>query len=148
VKSDPGWSVVALRYFNPVGANESGLISESPGGIPNNLMPYVCVVATGKLPYLHIFGNDCETKDGTGERYFIHVMDLAEGHAAALKLPNLQNGFEAINLVTGVSHSILDLIRSFEEESDQKISVVIQARRIGDLPIYYSQADKARKLLG
>jgi len=148
VKSDPSWSVVALRYFNPVGAHESGLIGESPSGIPNNLMPYVCQVASGKLPHLNIFGDDYETKDGTGERDYIHVMDLAEGHSAALNLLSHQKGFEAINLGTGTSYSVLDLTRAFEEASNQKISKVIQARRSGDLPVYYSQAAKAKMLLG
>ncbi|QWD33992.1 UDP-glucose 4-epimerase GalE [Polynucleobacter paneuropaeus] len=148
VKSDPSWSVVALRYFNPVGAHESGLIGESPKGVPNNLMPYICQVASGKLPHLNIFGDDYETKDGTGERDYIHVMDLAEGHVAALNFVNQHPGFHAINLGTGVSYSVYDLIGAFEQAANSTIVRKVQPRRSGDLPIYYAKADKAKNLLG
>jgi len=148
VKSDPSWSVVALRYFNPVGAHESGLIGESPSGIPNNLMPYVCQVASGKLPHLNIFGDDYETKDGTGERDYIHVMDLAEGHVAALNFVDQYPGFHAINLGTGISYSVYDLIGAFEKAANCSIAKKVQPRRSGDLPIYYAKADRAKNLLG
>ncbi|QWD78270.1 UDP-glucose 4-epimerase GalE [Polynucleobacter sp. MWH-Svant-W18] len=148
VKSDPSWSVVALRYFNPVGAHESGLIGESPKGVPNNLMPYICQVASGKLPHLNIFGDDYETKDGTGERDYIHVMDLAEGHVAALNFVNQHPGFHAINLGTGVSYSVYDLIGAFEQAANSTIVRKVQPRRSGDLAIYYAKADKAKNLLG
>ncbi|QWD87302.1 UDP-glucose 4-epimerase GalE [Polynucleobacter paludilacus] len=148
VKSDPSWSVVALRYFNPVGAHESGLIGESPKGVPNNLMPYICQVASGKLPHLNIFGDDYETKDGTGERDYIHVMDLAEGHVAALNFVNQHPGFHAINLGTGVSYSVYDLIGAFEQAANSMIVRKVQPRRSGDLAIYYAKADKAKNLLG
>jgi UDP-glucose 4-epimerase len=146
-ESDSGWAVASLRYFNPVGAHESGLIGESPKGIPNNLMPYICQVAIGKQSHLSIFGDDYETKDGTGERDYIHVMDLAEGHAAALDLISKVSGFETINLGTGSSYSVLELIDTFENANKLKIPKLIKARRSGDLPIYYAKADKARKLL-
>ncbi|MBT8632123.1 UDP-glucose 4-epimerase GalE [Polynucleobacter paneuropaeus] len=145
--ADPDWSIVCLRYFNPVGAHESGLIGEHPRGMPNNLMPYVCQVASGKLPHLNIFGNDYETKDGTGERDYIHVMDLAEGHAAALDLVKSWTGFETINLGTSVTYSVLDLIGAFERSAKRTIAKVMQGRRSGDLPVYYAKADKAKQLL-
>jgi UDP-glucose 4-epimerase len=145
--AEPDWSIVCLRYFNPVGAHESGLIGEHPRGMPNNLMPYVCQVASGELPHLNIFGNDYETKDGTGERDYIHVMDLAEGHAAALDLVKRWTGFETINLGTSVTYSVLDLIRAFEKSAKRTIAKVMQGRRCGDLPVYYAKADKAKQLL-
>jgi UDP-glucose 4-epimerase len=145
--ADPDWSIVCLRYFNPVGAHESGLIGEHPRGMPNNLMPYVCQVASGKLPHLNIFGNDYETKDGTGERDYIHVMDLADGHAAALDLVKSWTGFETINLGTSVTYSVLDLIGAFERSAKRTIAKVMQGRRSGDLPVYYAKADKAKQLL-
>jgi UDP-glucose 4-epimerase len=146
--ADPDWSSVCLRYFNPVGAHESGLIGEHPRGMPNNLMPYVCQVASGKLPHLNIFGDDYETKDGTGERDYIHVMDLAEGHVAALNFVNQHPGFHAINLGTGVSYSVYDLIGAFEQAANSTIVRKVQPRRSGDLAIYYAKADKAKNLLG
>ena len=148
VRSDPSWSVVALRYFNPVGAHESGLIGELPSGIPNNLMPYVCQVASGKLPHLNVFGDDYETKDGTGERDYIHVMDLAEGHVAALDWVTQHCGFETINLGTGVAYSVYDLIGAFEKSAKCTIAKKVQPRRSGDLPIYFAKAEKAKNLLG
>ena len=145
--SDPAWSIAALRYFNPVGAHVSGLIGESPRGRPNNLMPYICQVASGKYSHLNVFGDDYDTKDGTGERDYIHVMDIAEGHAAALELVNERQGFEVINLGTGVAHSVFELIDAFERASRQTIKKLIQERRAGDLPIYYAKAEKAKNLL-
>jgi UDP-glucose 4-epimerase len=147
-KSDPQWSIVCLRYFNPIGAHESGLIGELPQGIPNNLMPYICQVVSGKLPHLNIFGDDYDTKDGTGERDYIHVMDLAEGHAAALAFTKHHRGWEAINLGTGIPYSVYDLISAFEKSANRDIERVVQARRDGDLPIYYAKVTKAKKLLG
>jgi UDP-glucose 4-epimerase len=146
-KSDPQWSMVCLRYFNPIGAHESGLIGELPQGIPNNLMPYICQVVSGKLPHLNVFGDDYDTKDGTGERDYIHVMDLAEGHAAALAYVNQHQGWQAINLGTGISYSVYDLINAFEKSSNQTIPKVVKERRSGDLPIYFAKANKAKSLL-
>jgi len=147
-KSDPSWSIACLRYFNPVGAHESGLIGELPKGVPNNLMPYICQVASGKLPHLNVFGDDYETKDGTGERDYIHVMDLAEGHAAAIEFVSKRQGIEVVNLGTGTPFSVYDLISAFEKAADCTIQRVVQSRRSGDLSIYYAKADKAKTLLG
>lgn len=146
-KSDSEWSIILLRYFNPVGSHESGLIGENPNGIPNNLMPYVMQVASGKLPYLKIFGDDYETRDGTGERDFIHIMDLVEGHLAALNYLEKNIGCEVFNLGSGTPISVLDIVRTYEKISGAKIPVKTVPRRDGDLPIYYSKADKARQLL-
>lgn len=146
-KSDPEWSIVCLRYFNPIGAHESGLIGELPQGIPNNLMPYICQVVSGKLPHLNVFGDDYDTKDGTGERDYIHVMDLAEGHTAALAFTSHHTGWEAINLGTGIPYSVYDLIGAFEKSANQVIPMVVKERRSGDLPIYFAKADKAKNLL-
>jgi UDP-glucose 4-epimerase len=148
VSSDANWSVAALRYFNPVGAHESGLIGELPRGIPNNLMPYVCQVASGKRSTLNIFGDDYDTKDGTGERDYIHVMDLAEGHVAALNFIKKNQGFYPINLGTGILYSVYDLVTAFETSANCTINKVVQPRRSGDLPIYYAKADKAKSVLG
>lgn len=147
-RSDPQWAIACLRYFNPVGAHQSGLIGENPQGIPNNLMPYVAKVASGELPHLNIFGNDYQTKDGTGERDYIHVMDLAEGHMSALNYLQTHHGWYAINLGTGTPLSVLDLVGAFEKVIDRKIMKVFAARRPGDLPIYYAKPDLARQLLG
>jgi UDP-glucose 4-epimerase len=146
-KSDPQWSIICLRYFNPIGAHESGLIGELPQGVPNNLMPYICQVVSGRLPHLNIFGDDYETKDGTGERDYIHVIDLAEGHAAALAYVNTHHGWQAINLGTGTPYSVYDLTGAFEKSAKQTIPKVVKERRSGDLPIYYAKADKAGQLL-
>ncbi len=146
-QSDDAWSIVCLRYFNPIGAHNCGLIGERPQGIPNNLMPYLCQVASGQLPHLNIFGDDYDTKDGTGERDYIHVMDLAEGHAAALALMNGQTGFEAINLGTGNPVSVYELVHAFERSIQRTIPRIVQKRRSGDLPIYYAKVDKASRLL-
>jgi UDP-glucose 4-epimerase len=146
--SDHGWSIVILRYFNPAGAHESGLIGEDPNGIPNNLMPYIAKVASGALPHLNIFGDDYETKDGTGERDYIHVVDLADGHMAALNFLRDQTGLDILNLGSGNSNSVLDLVASFEKVSGQRLKKTIVARRPGDLPIYYADPKKARVKLG
>jgi len=147
-KSNPEWSIACLRYFNPVGAHESGLIGELPNGVPNNLMPYVCQVASKKLPHINIFGDDYETKDGTGERDYIHVMDLAEGHAATLGWLTQHKGCEAINLGTGAPYSVYDLISAFEQAAQREIPRQVQDRRAGDLPIYYAEVKKAKAILG
>lgn len=147
-KSDPQWSIACLRYFNPVGAHESGLIGELPKGTPNNLMPYICQVAIGILPELNIFGDDYDTKDGTGERDYIHVMDLAEGHVAALNYVSTHTGWDAINLGAGTAYSVYDLVTAFEKSVQQAIPKKVQERRSGDLPVYYSEAKKAKSLLG
>jgi UDP-glucose 4-epimerase len=147
-QSDPSWSIACLRYFNPVGAHASGLIGELPKGIPNNLMPYVCQVASGKLPHLKIFGDDYETPDGTGQRDYIHVMDLAEGHLATLLYLESQPGCHFINLGTGQPYSVKQLVAAFESAIGITINQQIEARRIGDLPVCYATADKAKTLLG
>ncbi len=146
--SDPSWCVAILRYFNPVGAHESGLIGESPNGIPNNLMPYLVRVASGQLPHLNVFGNDYQTKDGTGERDFIHVMDLADGHLAAVDFLEKNSGCHTYNLGTGNANSVLEFVRSFEKVSGQAIPIKIAPRRDGDLPAYYATVDKAKRELG
>jgi len=144
-----GWlSAVILRYFNPVGAHKSGLIGESPRGIPNNLMPYITQVATGKLPELRIYGNDYPTNDGTGMRDYIHVVDLAKGHVRALEYCIKNPGVEVFNLGTGRGHSVLELIDIYERVNGIKIPSVINPRRPGDLPESYADATKAEKLLG
>jgi UDP-glucose 4-epimerase len=146
--SDPSWRVALLRYFNPVGAHESGLIGEDPNGIPNNLMPYVAKVAAGEFPHLKVFGDDYPTKDGTGERDFIHVMDLAEGHLAALKFLEKHGGCHTFNLGTGDAKSVMEIVNSFEKASGQSVPVKIAPRRDGDIPAYYANADKALQQLG
>lgn len=146
--SDSSWKITLLRYFNPVGAHDSGLIGEDPNGIPNNLMPYIMQVASGKLPHLNIFGNDYDTKDGTGERDYIHVMDLADGHVAALQYLKNHNGCEAFNLGTGKSVSVLELVKAYEKSCGKKISAKIAPRREGDLPIYYAKPSQAQDKLG
>lgn len=136
-----------MRNFDPVGANESGLIGEDPNGIPNNLMPYIAKVASGELTHLNIFGNDYETMDGTGERDYIHVMDLAEGHLAALNYLTQHSGCEIFNLGTGIPVSVLELIHEFEVASQGTIPTEVVARRAGDLPIYFASANKAKSLM-
>ena len=144
-----GWlSAVLLRYFNPVGAHDSGLIGESPQGIPNNLMPYITQVATGKLPVLNVFGNDYPTRDGTGVRDYIHVTDLAKGHVCALEYIAGRTGVEIINLGTGRGHSVLELVDMFERVSGVKIPINHAPRRAGDLPESYADVLKAERLMG
>jgi UDP-glucose 4-epimerase len=147
-ESDPEWRVACLRYFNPVGAHPSGLIGEDPQGIPNNLMPFIANVATGKLPVLKVFGTDYDTPDGTGVRDYIHVMDLAEGHLAALDFLQQHPGWHAINLGAGEGHSVLEVLRAFERASGKSLPWEAAPRRTGDLPAYYANAAKAAKLLG
>ena len=147
-RSDANWSIACLRYFNPVGAHSSGLIGENPSGIPNNLMPYVARVASGQLSELYIFGNDYDTKDGTGERDYIHVMDLAEGHMAAIDFLEKNSGWHAINLGTGEPHSVMELVSGFEKASGKVIPRKFVGRRPGDLPVYYAKVDQAQELLG
>ena len=146
--ADPAMSVVLLRYFNPIGAHESGLIGEAPNGIPNNLMPYLCQVAAGKLPRLNVFGDDYPTPDGTGVRDYIHVVDLAKGHAAALTYSAAHTGAEVFNLGTGRGSSVLDLVKSFEKVNGLKLPYVIAPRRAGDIAECYADASKAERLLG
>lgn len=146
--SDKDWSVSLLRYFNPVGAHESGLIGENPKGIPNNLMPYITQVALGKLKELSIFGNDYPTKDGTGVRDYIHVVDLADGHLKALDKINSTNGVMIHNLGTGVGYSVLDLVKAFEEANNLKINYKFAPRRPGDVVVCYADPTKAKNELG
>ena len=145
--SDSNWSISCLRYFNPVGAHQTGLIGENPNGIPNNLMPIVAQVATGRLPLLNIYGDDYETIDGTGMRDYIHVMDLAEGHLAAIEWLKKNQGCHYFNLGSGKSNSVLELVSEFEKASGKVIPRQVVSRREGDLPSYYAQADKAFRLL-
>jgi UDP-glucose 4-epimerase len=147
-KSDASWSIGCLRYFNPVGAHESGLIGEDPNDIPNNLMPYIAQVASGKLPKLNVFGNDYDTPDGTGVRDYIHVMDLADGHGAALRFLESHTGWHAINLGTGTGYSVLEMVTAFESASQQTVPYVIAPRREGDIASCYAKADKAKEQLG
>lgn len=146
--ADPEWNVVLLRYFNPIGAHKSGLIGENPNGTPNNLMPYVTQVAVGKRPHLSVFGNDYDTHDGTGVRDYIHVVDLAKGHVAAVKKLEEKAGLKLYNLGTGKGYSVLDIVKNFEEATGVKIPYVITARRPGDIATCYSNADLALKELG
>lgn len=146
-KADEKFKVIALRYFNPVGAHESGMIGEDPNGIPNNLLPYIAQVAIGKLESLGIFGGDYETKDGTGVRDYIHVMDLAEGHLKAMDhLPKLQ-GYKAYNLGAGVGYSVLEMVQAFEKASGRKVPYSIKPRRDGDLPAFWADARLAKQEL-
>ena len=147
-KADPTWSVVLLRYFNPVGAHESGLIGEHPNGIPNNLMPYISQTAIGKREHLNVFGNDYPTKDGTGVRDYIHVVDLAKGHVAAIEYLMRHTGEGVFNLGTGNGYSVLDMVHAFEEANGVKVPYVIAPRRPGDLPICYADPAKSREILG
>ena len=147
--ADPEWSVVLLRYFNPIGAHDSGLIGEDPNGIPNNLVPYITQVAVGKLRCLGVFGDDYPTKDGTGVRDYIHVVDLAEGHVAALKkFDDPHCGVKIYNLGTGVGYSVLDIVHAFEKCVGHKIPYEIKPRRAGDIPECYADCTKAYEELG
>lgn len=146
--SDPSWSITLLRYFNPIGAHESGMIGEDPKGIPNNLMPYIAQVAVGRLEKLHVFGNDYNTVDGTGVRDYIHVVDLAEGHVKAVQWVLNNTGCEEINLGTGNGTSVLELKDAFERASGVNISFVIDPRRPGDPDEVYADPTKAKELLG
>ena len=146
--ADPEWSIVLLRYFNPIGAHESGLIGEDPNGIPNNLLPYVAQVAAGIRPQLSVFGNDYDTPDGTGVRDYIHVVDLALGHLAALNYAETHTGAEAINLGTGHGTSVLEIVAAFEKASGRPVPYKICDRRPGDIATCYADTTKAAKLLG
>ena len=146
--SDPEFSVILLRYFNPIGAHESGLIGESPNGIPNNLMPYINQVACGKLEYLRVFGNDYNTIDGTGVRDYIHVVDLAQGHLKALDKARSFNGVEAYNLGTGTGYSVLQIVKAFEDATGVEIKYKIIERRPGDIATCYADPSKAKNELG
>ena len=146
--SDPEWSAVLLRYFNPIGAHESGRIGEDPNGIPNNLMPYVTQVAIGKRPQLSVFGNDYDTHDGTGVRDYIHVVDLAKGHVCAVNYALQTTGAEAINLGTGEGYSVLDLVKAFKTANGVDVPYTIAPRRPGDVATCFSDPSKAAKLLG
>ncbi len=147
-KAVPGFKVTLLRYFNPIGAHQSGLIGEDPKGIPNNLLPYVTQVAIGRLERLGVFGNDYDTPDGTGVRDYIHVMDLARGHVLALEAMKDQDGVEIYNLGTGKGYSVLEVVRAFEEASGKKVPYDIKPRRDGDIACCYCDPAKAEKKLG
>ena len=146
--ADKDLSVVLLRYFNPIGAHESGLIGEAPNGIPNNLMPYIAQVAVGKREKLSVFGNDYPTPDGTGVRDYIHVVDLACGHVAAIDYAAKNKGTEIVNLGTGTGYSVLDLVKSFERVNGIKIPYVIAERRPGDIAQCYADPARAKEVLG
>lgn len=146
-KANPQMSVILLRYFNPIGAHESGLIGEDPNGIPNNLMPYITQVATKKLPLLNVFGNDYPTKDGTGVRDYIHVVDLARGHVKAIEFSFKNRGVEVFNLGTGKGYSVLDIVKAFEEANGVEVPYAIVERRPGDVAECYADASKAKELL-
>ena len=146
--SDKDWSVVLLRYFNPIGAHKSGLIGENPNGIPNNLLPYIAQVAVGKLEKLNVFGDDYDTPDGTGVRDYIHVCDLANGHLAALDYAMKNTGSQAVNLGTGKGSSVLEVLRSFEKACGKEIPFRIAPRRAGDIATCYADTEKAKAMLG
>ena len=144
----PEWSIILLRYFNPIGAHASGRIGEDPRGIPNNLMPYISQVAVGRRSELHVFGNDYPTLDGTGVRDYIHVVDLAKGHCRAIDFSLHHRGVEAINLGTGQGYSVLQIVDAFEKANQCKIPYVIEPRRSGDIATCYADPAKAYRLLG
>jgi len=146
-QADPTWGIVLLRYFNPIGAHESGRIGEDPNGVPNNLMPYVTQVAVGKREKLYIFGNDYDTHDGTGVRDYIHVVDLVKGHIKALEYLEKNTGVEAFNLGTGTGYSVLDLIEAFEKTNNVMIPYEFTDRRPGDIAVCYANPEKANRLL-
>lgn len=147
-QSDSRWRIGVLRYFNPVGAHSSGLIGEDPSGVPGNLLPYISRVAAGALPYLTVFGGDYPTRDGTGVRDYIHVVDLARGHLSALKAMNSRSGLGVWNLGTGIGYSVMEMIRAFELASNQRIPYRVSARRSGDIGECWADAKKALSELG
>ena len=147
-KADNRWKVMLLRYFNPIGAHESGMIGEDPKGIPNNLLPYVAQVASGKLEKVHVFGNDYDTPDGTGIRDYIHVVDLAKGHVKAIEGMEKLDGVNVFNLGTGHGYSVLDIIKAFSKACGMELPYVIDPRRPGDIAVCYSDPTKAREILG
>jgi UDP-glucose 4-epimerase len=146
--ADPEWTVILLRYFNPVGAHPSGLIGEDPRGIPNNLMPFISQTAAGRRDHLSVFGNDYDTPDGTGVRDYIHVVDLAKGHVAALAYLEGHTGTEVFNLGTGTGYSVLDMVRAFEKANGLRIPYEITPRRPGDVAVVYADPSKSGELLG
>lgn len=146
--ADKDMRIALLRYFNPIGAHPSGLIGENPNGIPNNLVPYICKVAVGKLPYLNVFGNDYDTVDGTGVRDYIHVVDLAKGHIAALDYLENNKGCVTVNLGTGVGYSVLQVVEAYKKASKRDIPVKICPRRAGDIASCYANATRAKELFG
>ena len=147
-KADPRWSVILLRYFNPIGAHQSGLIGEHPNGIPNKLLPYICQVAVVNLPYLSVFGDDYPTPDGTGMRDYIHVVDLAEGHVAAMKAKSHVPGVHLLNLGSGRAYSVLEIVRAFEAASGLTIPYQIKPRREGDLACVYADPTYTKQQTG
>lgn len=147
-KADPEWNVILLRYFNPVGAHESGMIGEDPKGIPNNLMPYISQVAVGKLEKLGVFGDDYDTPDGTGVRDYIHVVDLAVGHVKAIDYIFTDPGLDVINLGTGTGYSVLDMVKAFSKACGKDVPYEIKPRRAGDVAVCYSDPAKAARVLG
>lgn len=147
-KADDTWRIAILRYFNPIGAHSSGLIGEDPNGIPNNLLPYVAQVAVGRLAKLRVFGNDYATHDGTGVRDYIHVMDLADGHVAALDYLSKNQQMITVNLGTGIGYSVLDVVNAFAKSSTKDIPYEILPRRLGDVAINYADSNIAKTLLG
>jgi len=146
--AEPSWAIACLRYFNPVGAHESGLIGEDPRGTPNNLMPYVAQVAIGRRPQLQVFGNDYATTDGTGVRDYLHVVDLAEGHVAALRHLAAQRGVTTLNLGTGRGYSVLEVVAAFERACGHAIAHRIVSRRAGDIASCFANPARANGLLG
>lgn len=146
--ADKDFSVVALRYFNPIGAHKSGLIGEDPNGIPNNLLPYIAQVAIGKLECLSVYGDDYETPDGTGVRDYIHVTDLAKGHLCAVEYADTHTGFEAVNLGTGNGQSVLEVVSAYEKACGKPINKKIAPRRAGDIAASFADASKAKMLFG
>ena len=147
-KADPAWRIALLRYFNPVGAHESGLIGEDPNGVPNNLMPFIAQVAAGVRDRLKIFGQDYPTPDGTGRRDYIHVVDLADGHLASLRALEKTTETITLNLGTGHPYSVLDMVRAFEEATGRSVPFEVEPRRLGDLAEYYADPSLARRLIG
>ena len=148
VKAEPDWGITLLRYFNPVGAHDSGRIGEDPNGIPNNLMPFISQVAVGKRDKLSVFGNDYSTHDGTGVRDYIHVVDLARGHVKALQYLQHHTGIEAINLGTGSGYSVLDMVKAFSDVNQVTVPYQLAARRPGDIAVCYAEPNKAKTMLG
>ena len=147
-KAEPSLNVALLRYFNPIGAHESGLIGEDPNDIPNNLVPYIAQVAVGKLEKLHVFGDDYPTHDGTGVRDYIHVVDLARGHIAALKKLETKCGLFVCNLGTGKGYSVFDVLHAYEKACGKTLPYVVDPRRPGDIAICYADPTKAKEELG
>lgn len=146
--ADPRWSISLLRYFNPIGAHPSGLLGEQPKGVPNNLLPYLSGVAAGRLSHLNIFGNDYETRDGTGVRDYVHVVDLAEGHLAAMEYVMTHRGVDAVNLGTGRGHSVLEVLQAYQRACGKTLPYQIAPRRQGDIAEFYADPAKAKAVFG